>query len=151
MNTLKYQTLEEEIKSIIDLDLPLITNLANLSALLFTLGDLNWCGFYLYDEMKESLYLGPFQGPPACTVIPLNKGVCGKATYLKETIIVADVHQFVGHIACSSNTNSEIVVPIIKDERIVGVIDLDSPLFNRFNKEDQVFLERVAKIISPLF
>ena len=102
--------------------------------------------------MKNNvLYLGPFQGDLACTVISLNTGVCGKSAYLKQSILVPNVHEFEGHIACSSSTNSEVVVPIIKDEKLLGVIDLDSNLINNYTNEDVKILESIAKVIADLF
>ena len=140
----------DNIVAIIDKDVPLISNLANLSYVLnFYFKNTNWAGFYL---MKNNvLYLGPFQGDLACTVISLNTGVCGKSAYLKQSILVPNVHEFEGHIACSSSTNSELVVPIIKDENVLGVIDLDSNLINNYTNEDVKILESIAKVIADLF
>ena len=139
----------KQVKSIIDKDLPLISNLSNVSAILNQLDNLNWCGFYLVKD--NYLYLGPFQGEVACTTIPYGKGVCGTAFKEKKTIIVDDVNKFIGHIACSSLSKSEIVTPIIKNGNVVAVIDIDSPIFNRFNNEDKVFLEEIASLLSELF
>lgn len=140
----------DNIVAIIDKDVPLISNLANLSYVLkFYFKNTDWAGFYL---MKNNvLYLGPFQGDLACTVISLNTGVCGKSAYLKQSILVPNVHEFEGHIACSSSTNSELVVPIIKDENVLGVIDLDSNLINNYTNEDVKILESIAKVIADLF
>ena len=140
----------DNIVAIIDKDVPLISNLANLSYVLkFYFKNTDWAGFYL---MKNNvLYLGPFQGDLACTVISLNTGVCGKSAYLKQSILVSNVHEFEGHIACSSSTNSELVVPIIKDENVLGVIDLDSNLINNYTNEDVKILESIAKVIADLF
>lgn len=137
------------IKEMIDSSLPLISNLSNVTAILNQLDDINWCGFYLAEN--ETLYLGPFQGEVACTVIPFSKGVCGYAASNKKTVIVDDVNQFEGHIACSSRSKSEIVVPIILNNVVKAVIDIDSPLYNRFKKEDAKLLEEVAEIIKELF
>ena len=137
------------IKGIIDFSLPLVSNLSNISALLFKMRDLNWAGFYLVKE--DFLYLGPFQGDVACTIIKYGKGVCGTAFKEKKTIVVDDVNSFPGHIACSSLSKSEIVTPIIKDGNVVAVIDIDSPIYSRFEKKDKEFLERVAELIAPLF
>ncbi len=124
-----------------------IANLANASALLWqALGDINWAGFYLLEG--DILVLGPFQGKPACIEIPVGKGVCGTAVAEKKTQLVADVHQFPGHIACDSASNSEIVIPIYKDSRIFGVLDIDSPLFGRFTPEDQAGLEAFVKTLE---
>ena len=138
-----------KVKAIIDKDLPLVSNLANISAILNEMEDINWCGFYLAKDNK--LYLGPFQGELACTTIPFGKGVCGTAYKEKKTIIVDNVNEFKGHIACSSLSKSEIVTPIIKDSKVKAVIDIDSPTYNRFSKDDQSFLEKVATILSQLF
>lgn len=141
--------LVKQIKEILDKDLPLISNLSNASALLNTLPNINWCGFYLLSG--DRLFLGPFQGDVACTIIPLDKGVCGYAASNKTTTIVDDVNKFKGHIACSSLSKSEIVVPIIKDNQVKGVIDIDSPIYNRFTEEDAKTLEEIADILKELF
>lgn len=125
----------------------IIANLSNTSALLNEyLDDINWVGFYLFDGSE--LVLGPFQGKVACIRIPLNKGVCGKAATTKEIVIVNNVHEFDGHIACDHNSNSEIVLPIIKNNHLIGVLDVDSPSFYRFKDEDQIFLKDVCRIIE---
>ena len=139
----------EQIKSIIDPSLPLVSNLSNASAVLKDMENINWVGFYLVNGDK--LYLGPFQGDVACTIIPKGKGVCGTSFEKKETIIVPNVNEFKGHIACSSLSKSEIVVPIIKDNEVVALIDVDAPIYDRFNNEDKDFLNEVAEILSPLF
>jgi GAF domain-containing protein len=123
-----------------------IANLANTSALLFhTLPDLNWAGFYLLKG--NELVLGPFQGKPACIRIAIGRGVCGTAAQRRETIVVPDVHAFPGHIACDDASRSEIVVPLIKDDRLIGVMDLDSPLVGRFDEIDARGLEMIASIL----
>ena len=139
----------EKIKAIIDDKIPLVSNLSNVSAILNEMEDINWCGFYLAKD--ETLYLGPFQGEVACTIIPFGKGVCGTAAQTKKTLIVDNVLEFKGHIACSSKSRSEIVTPIIKNDKVVGVIDIDSPSFSRFNKDDQDLLEEVARKLAILF
>ena len=139
----------EKIKAIIDDKIPLVSNLSNVSAILNEMEDINWCGFYLAKD--ETLYLGPFQGEVACTIIPFGKGVCGTAAQTKKTLIVDNVLEFKGHIACSSKSRSEIVTPIIKGDTVVGVIDIDSPSFSRFNKDDQDLLEEVARKLAILF
>ena len=139
----------EQIKSFTNNDLPLVTNLSNASAVLNTLDNINWCGFYF--AKGDVLYLGPFQGDVACTVIPFGKGVCGTSAKEKRTIIVDDVNNFEGHIACSTISKSEIVVPIIKDNQVKAVIDIDSPIYNRFTIEDKKILEEVAEILATLF
>ena len=143
------ELLVKQIKEIVDPSLPLVSNLANVSAILFKQENINWAGFYLVKE--NTLYLGPFQGDIACTIIPIGKGVCGTSFKEKKTIIVDDVTKFVGHIACSSLSKSGIVTPIIKDDRVVAVIDIDSPILNRFNIEDKKALEATASILSELF
>lgn len=139
----------EQIKSLCNPDLPLVSNLSNASAVLNTLGDLNWAGFYI--AKGETLYLGPFQGDVACTTIPFGRGVCGTAAIRKETVIVDNVNGFTGHIACSSLSKSEIVVPIIKDDKVVAVIDIDSPIYNRFSEKEKILLEAIADYLKELF
>ena len=143
------EQLTKQLIALIDKDLPLVTNLSNASALLNTLEDINWCGFYL--KQGDYLYLGPFQGDVACTIIPLSKGVCGKAAREGKTIIVPNVNEFPGHIACSSLSKSEIVTPIILDNEVKAVIDIDAPIYNRFNESDQKLLEELADALAPLF
>jgi GAF domain-containing protein len=130
----------------------LIARAANMSSLLYwSLPDLNWVGFYLRDDASDDLIVGPFQGKPACVRIPLGRGVCGAAAAQRRTLIVPDVHEFPGHIACDSASNSEIVVPVIADGRLLGVLDLDSPLLNRFDEDDARGLERlVAEFVNGL-
>ncbi|WMJ76479.1 MULTISPECIES: GAF domain-containing protein [unclassified Sedimentibacter] len=123
-----------------------LANLSNAGAVLWLLLDnINWAGFYLYKN--DELVLGPFQGKPACTHIKLGKGVCGTAADKKETQLVKNVHEFPGHIACDSNSNSEIVIPIVKGSRLVGVLDIDSPVINRFNENDRRYLEKFVSLI----
>jgi L-methionine (R)-S-oxide reductase len=141
-----YQMVSKQLKALIDGETNLIANLSNASALLNQfLDDVNWVGFYLYEE--EQLVLGPFQGLPACIRIPLGKGVCGTAAEKREIIRVMDVHQFPGHIACDAATQSEIVLPILKDGRLIGVLDIDSPSKNRFDKEDEIGLKQFVDIL----
>jgi GAF domain-containing protein len=122
-----------------------IANAANLAALIgFGLEDLNWSGFYFLRDGE--LVLGPFQGRPACVRIALGKGVCGTAAARRETVIVPDVHEFPGHIACDAASRSEIVVPLLKDGQLLGVLDLDAPIPNRFNSEDARGLEALAAL-----
>lgn len=121
-----------------------ITTLSNLSAFLnYFLDDINWVGFYLYDG--EKLFLGPFQGLPACTLIELGNGVCGNSAKERKTYVVKDVDAFPGHIACDSNSKSEIVVPIVKYNQLIGVLDIDSPSLSRFDEIDQLYLEKVIE------
>ena len=124
-----------------------IANLANASALLWQhMENINWAGFYLLEE--NTLILGPFQGKPACIEIPIGKGVCGAAVDRGETIVVENVHNFPGHIACDCASNSEIVVPLRKDGCIIGVLDIDSPLVGRFTEDDRIGLEQFAHRLS---
>ena len=139
----------EQVKSLVKKDLPLVSNLSNVSAILNQLENINWCGFYIVKD--NTLYLGPFQGEPACTIIPCEKGVCGTAFKEKKTLVVDNVNEFEGHIACSFLSKSEIVVPIIKDGEVKAVIDIDSPIYNRFTKDDKMMLEEVANFLSDLF
>jgi GAF domain-containing protein len=135
-------TLLEEYKSL--LTGRWITDLANTSAFIFSeIKNLNWSGFYLLEN--DELILGPFQGLPACTQIALGKGVCGKAAMDKKTILVENVHEFPGHIACDARSKSEIVVPLILNNKILGVLDVDSPIANRFHKVEQDFFESVVR------
>ena len=139
----------DQLKSLLNKDLSLVSNLSNASAILNQLENINWCGFYIAKD--NSLYLGPFQGEPACTVIPYGKGVCGTAFKEKKTIVVKNVNEFEGHIACSTKSKSEIVVPIIKDNEVKAVIDIDSPIYDRFNNEDKAFLEEIAVFLQEFF
>ena len=124
-----------------------MTNLANASALLNeSLEGINWVGFYIIKDGK--LVLGPFQGKVACTIIPMGKGVCGTAAQTDSTQVVPDVHKFAGHIACDSASNSEIVVPMHRDGAVFGVLDIDSPLFDRFSEEDRQGLEKFVKTLE---
>ncbi|RDV26189.1 GAF domain-containing protein [Alteromonas aestuariivivens] len=117
--------------------------MANISSLLFNqLPAVNWAGFYLYKQ--EQLVLGPFQGQPACIRIPMGKGVCGTAAATRETQLVEDVHQFKGHIACDAASNSEIVIPLVIGDELIGVLDIDSPEFGRFSEQDKQGLEQIA-------
>ena len=139
----------EQLKALLNKDLPLMSNLSNVSAVLNQLDNINWCGFYLVKD--NTLYLGPFQGDPACTVIPFGKGVCGTALKEKKTLVVPNVNEFDGHIACSSVSKSEIVVPIIKNNEVKAVIDIDSPIYDRFSEEDKLLLEEIAGILREFF
>lgn len=140
-----YLDLGQRLRSLLEGERDFIANAANLSSLLYhSLPDLNWAGFYLYKEGE--LVLGPFQGEPACVRIALGKGVCGTAAEIRQTVVVANVHEFPGHIACDSKSNSEIVVPLIKDQKLIGVLDLDSPSLDRFDDEDARGLNELAEI-----
>ncbi|MDT0498004.1 GAF domain-containing protein [Algiphilus sp. W345] len=140
-----YELLAQQAQALFDGEQNLIANAANLSALLFNgMTDLNWAGFYFFDGRE--LVLGPFQGKPACIRIQLGRGVCGTAASHCQTQVVADVHAFPGHIACDAASNSEIVIPLLDGERLLGVLDLDSPLAHRFDEADRLGLERIAAI-----
>jgi len=142
----QYQLVINQLKALLEGEKDQIANLSNASALLNQfLKEVNWVGFYL---MKEGeLVLGPFQGLPACVRIPVGRGVCGSAVANKRTERIADVHEFPGHIACDAASNSEIVVPLIKDEQVIGVLDIDSPIKNRFDEVDQEYLEKFAETL----
>ena len=122
-----------------------IANAANLAALIFhSLASLNWAGFYFFDGRE--LVVGPFQGLPACVRIPLDKGVCGAAASTRQSQRIADVHAFAGHIACDSASRSELVIPLIKGDTLIGVLDVDSPELDRFDADDQRGLEAIAQL-----
>lgn len=143
----KYKELLLSASSLIDINCSETTNLANISALLKTYFNFWWCGFYLVNS-RNQLELGPFQGPVACTLIEFDKGVCGKSWSKAETIIVPNVHEFEGHITCSSASNSEIVVPMKRNGIVYGVLDIDSEHFDHFDGIDQQYLESLVKLIS---
>ena len=147
---MNYSTIKKQASILIESTNNLISDLSNVSSLLFnSLDDVSWVGFYIYSNGK--LLLGPFMGKPACTEIEIGKGVCGTAFAKKETVIVKNVHDFIGHIACDSASNSEIVVPIFVNEKVVGVLDLDSTSIGRFTETDKIGLEDIAKAISVSF
>lgn len=134
-------------KSLIDNINYEVSILSNTSSFINSiLNDINWVGFYIYKDKK--LILGPFQGNVACNEITLDKGVCGKAATNQETVIVENVHEFAGHIACDTRSNSEIVLPIMINDSLYGVLDIDSPLFNRFTSDDKALLESITSILS---
>jgi L-methionine (R)-S-oxide reductase len=140
-----YREIAGQLKALVEGERDPIANAANTSALLFmTLSDLNWAGFYFL--RGQELVLGPFQGKPACIRIPVGKGVCGTAVERRRSILVEDVHAFPGHIACDAASRSELVVPLMKDDAILGVLDLDSPKPARFDAEDQAGIETLARI-----
>lgn len=142
-----YNLVKKQLEALLHDEKNQIANLSNTSALLNQFLDrINWVGFYLMDINKE-LVLGPFQGLPACIRIPLGKGVCGTAAFKKETIRVEDVNQFPGHIACDSASQSEIVIPLIKEGEVIGVLDIDSPETGRFDELDQENLEQIVEIL----
>ena len=139
------------IEFTINKELPLVSNLANCAKLIYdNIPNTHWAGFYLVDD-KNNLYLGPFQGDTATMYIEYGHGVCGMSLMDKKTYIVPNVHEFPGHIACSSLSNSEIVVPIIKNNKVAAVIDLDSTLFNNYNEKSKLILEKIANLLSELF
>ena len=143
----QYILLVKQIKNLLVKEDNLITNLSNFTAALKqTFNKISWVGFYLYDGTK--LYLGPFQGKVACTQIKIGSGVCGTAAQKLETIIVPDVDKFPGHIACDVESRSEIVVPIIKQDKLFGVLDLDSTEYNSFNETDTKYLEELVDYLS---
>lgn len=145
-----YSLLSIRLRGLIDGIPHQISNLANASALLGdALLNINWVGFYLMREGR--LVLGPFQGKPACIEIEIGKGVCGTAVANDQVMLVKDVHQFPGHIACDSASNSEIVIPLHKGTEIVGVLDIDSPVLARFDEEDQEGLEHFVRILESIF
>lgn len=161
-----YGLLAKQIVSLAEVDAHWLPVLSNAAALLWdALDDINWAGFYLVDPVTVSvaepdaalsthdprtpeLRLGPFQGKVACVRIPFGRGVCGTAAETKTSQLVEDVHQFPGHIACDSASNSEVVVPIVKDNQVVGVLDIDSPSVARFTQEDLAGLEQVVKALE---
>lgn len=140
-----YQNLVPQLRSLLVGERDFIANAANFASLLYhSLPELNWAGFYLLKD--KELVLGPFQGKPACVRIRVGKGVCGVAAAQRETVIVPNVHEFPGHIACDSASNSEIVVPLEKDGRLLGVLDLDSPQLARFDDEDAEGLNGLVEV-----
>ncbi|MGN1368041.1 MAG: GAF domain-containing protein [Aristaeellaceae bacterium] len=141
-----YDLLSRQLASLVA-DCPPLSALANTAALLWdALPDINWAGFYLLKD--DVLHLGPFQGKTACTQIPMGRGVCGTAAATREIQLVRDVHQFPGHIACDSASNSEIVLPIIKEDALLGVLDIDAPIFARFDGEDAAGLRALCAILT---
>ena len=138
-----YSLILQQTKALIEGERDLVANMANISAVLFNnLEDINWAGFYFFKE--EQLVLGPFQGQPACIRIPIGKGVCGHAAATLCTQIVDDVHQFDGHIACDAASNSEIVIPIVIENKLIGVLDIDSPSLKRFTHLDESGLTAIV-------
>lgn len=143
-----YRITNKQLAAVIGSETNLIANLSNAAALLFeNLPDINWSGFYLYEESSGELVLGPFQGKVACIRIGIGKGVCGTAFEKNKTLLVEDVNQFQGHIACDAASQSEIVIPLTINGKKIGVLDIDAPITNRFDKVDQQFLEQFVKIL----
>ena len=140
-----YQTLLQQIESLVAGETDSVANMANVAAVLHEAFGFWWTGFYRVEG--QQLVLGPFQGPIACTRIPYGKGVCGTAWQRAETVIVPNVHEFAGHIACSSASNSEIVVPILHDGQVIAVLDIDSKDFNTFDETDQLYLEQIVRML----
>ena len=141
-----YAELEKQLCALLRGERDFIANCANTAALLWhSLPDLNWTG--VYRLVDGELVLGPFQGKPACVRIRFGKGVCGTAAATRQTVLVPNVHEFPGHIACDSASRSEIVVPLVKDGQLLGALDLDSPKLNRFGAADQAGLERLAAVL----
>ncbi|MDQ0221089.1 GAF domain-containing protein [Peribacillus cavernae] len=143
----KYRLVLKQLAALIEGETNRIANLSNAAALLNQfLENVNWVGFYLVEG--NGLVLGPFQGMPACIRIPLGRGVCGTSAAEKRTLLVEDVHQFPGHIACDAASQSEIVIPIIKDSDLIGVLDIDSPNKNRFDETDRRMLEKFVEVLA---
>lgn len=146
MKEKQYERILQQLCAVLEGEHDMIANMANMSALLFAeLPELNWAGFYLFKN--KELILGPFQGKVACMHIPLGKGVCGVCAESRCTQRVDNVHEFVNHIACDSASNSEMVIPLIKEDTLLGVLDIDSPIFSRFDAVDQHYLEKAAAIL----
>ena len=141
----KYQNLLPQIESLVAGEMDMIANMANVAAALHEAFGFWWTGFYRVES--QQLVLGPFQGPIACTRIPYGKGVCGTAWQRAETVIVPNVHEFAGHIACSSASNSEIVVPLVRNNQVIAVLDIESKDFNTFDETDQLYLEKIAEML----
>jgi GAF domain-containing protein len=142
-----YNLIVKQVAALISGESDLIANLANVSAVLFNnLEGVNWAGFYLFKD--NQLVLGPFQGQAACIRIPMNKGVCGTAAVKKEAILVDNVHEFSGHIACDAASNSEIVIPIVVGGNLIGVLDIDSPQYARFSQDDLTALRSIVTLIE---
>lgn len=141
-----YETVLQQLDALIEGEIDQVANLANAAALLNQfLEEVNWVGFYLWKE--DELVLGPFQGLPACIRIPYGKGVCGTAVKEKKTMLVPNVNEFPGHIACDAQSQSEIVIPMISNGKVIGVLDIDSPIINRFDETDQHYLEKFVDIL----
>ena len=142
----KYRLLSSQLKALLVKEDNLVSNLSNFTAAIKgTFEKVSWVGFYLFDG--KNLYLGPFQGKVACTNIEIGKGVCGTSAAKRETLIVPDVDKFPGHIACDGNSKSEIVVPLVQKDHLLGVIDLDSHEYNSFGKTDKEYLEEICKFM----
>lgn len=145
MKTARYETLYRQAQAVLEGENDLTANMANLSAMIHREFGFWWTGFYRV--CNEELVLGPFQGPIACTRIAYGKGVCGTAWKRQETIVVPDVEEFPGHIACSSESRSEIVVPVWRDDKVIAVLDIDSEKLDTFDETDKVWLEKIASLL----
>jgi GAF domain-containing protein len=141
-----YIDLAQSLRNLLGEERDPIANMANMASLLyFSLPSINWSGFYLFDG--QELVLGPFHGKPACVRIQLGKGVCGTSAINREALMIENVHEFPGHIACDADSKSEIVIPMIKDDTIIGVLDIDSPIYARFNDDDKNGLQQLIEIL----
>lgn len=142
-----YIDLAQSLRNLLGEERDPIANMANMASLLyFSLPSINWSGFYLFDG--QELVLGPFHGKPACVRIQMGKGVCGISAIKRETLMIENVHEFPGHIACDADSKSEIVIPMIKDDNIIGVLDIDSPIFGRFDEDDKNGLQHLLEILQ---
>lgn len=142
-----YELVQKQLSALLEGETNRIANLSNAAALLNQfLDEINWVGFYLYEE--DQLILGPFQGLPACVRIPMGRGVCGTSAATGKTLRIEDVHQFPGHIACDAASRSEIVIPLMQGGQLIGVLDIDSPITDRFDEIDQQGLEKFAEILT---
>lgn len=142
-----YIDLAQSLRNLLGEERDPIANMANMASLLyFSLPSINWSGFYIYDGRE--LVLGPFHGKPACVRIQLGKGVCGTSAIKRETLMIENVHEFPGHIACDTDSRSEIVIPLIKDDIIIGVLDIDSPIYARFDEDDKHGLQQLIEILQ---
>jgi len=142
-----YLLLMPQLEALINSDEPIISNLSNICAALYEAFDkISWVGFYL--EKDSNLFLGPFQGKTACTLIKMGSGVCGTSAQNQETIVVENVDKFPGHIACDAGSKSEIVVPLVKNHQLIGVLDVDSYAYSSFSKIDKIYLEKVCELLS---
>jgi len=142
-----YKYMNIKLTGLIGSEANTLANLSNASALInLLIKDINWAGFYLFKD--DQLILGPFQGKPACVRLQLGKGVCGTAAETRETQVVKNVHDFPGHVACDGASNSEIVVPIIFEDQLIGVLDIDSPLINRFDEDDRIGFEKFVTTLN---
>ena len=145
----QYKLLVKQIEGLLNPEDPIVTNLANITgAINQTFKKVSWVGFYL--TKNDKLFLGPFQGKVACTKIKIGEGVCGTSAKNRESIVVPNVHEFPGHIACDADSNSEIVVPIIKNNFVFGVLDLDSTSFSTFDNTDKIWLEKICTLVANI-